>query len=206
MMKKLSILTVLTIITVTVFAQRQEFRKFKFGTSFGYTIPADGGGGLAVAFEPAYRISDELAVGLRIESAAAAKNLDEDGSEQAEVSFTGSYTLNGIYYFSNEDFRPFAGLGLGWFIPGKVEASSGENGEPAAGIDPDGVFGFYPRVGFDYKHFNFMIEYNIISKTEGEFEVTTTQGGQSVTTSSEVEIKNSYLAIKLGFFIGGGRK
>lgn len=176
-----SVVLVLTVFTVTA----QEFRTFKVGVHAGYAIPSTGGGGLAFAIEPAYRLSDQIAVGLRYESAATVSTTG--GSSQ--VSFNGSYTVNGNYYFSDNDFRPFAGMGLGWFIPASIST---------AGVTatPSGVFGFYPRVGFDYKHLNVLVDYNLSGKSE----LVTTFGATSTTT----EFKTSYISLKVGFTFGGG--
>lgn len=199
-MKKFSLLTLLVVVvSLTSFAQREKFRKFKGSLTLGYAVPADGGGGVAFALEPAYRISDQLAAGLRIESAATVRDLE---GEETRIAATGSYTVNGQYYFSDEKFRPFAGLGLGWFIPASIEFDDESEEGASGGFDPDGTFGFYPRVGFDYGHFTFIVDYNVISKSEVESSVTV--NGQ--TSSSKVELKNSYASIKIGVTFGGGRK
>ncbi len=182
-MKRVTLLFALAV-CLTLGAQAQEYKKFKVGMGFGYTIPSDGGGGIALYFEPAYRVSDQIAIGLRIESAAMAKNV---GGETSSVSGTASYTLNGQYYLSNNKFRPFVGLGFGLYSNASISVDG------FADLDPSPSFGFYPRIGFDLGHFNVTLDYNIVPATK-EVEI----GGTSD------EIKNSYIGIKLGFSISGG--
>ncbi|MTI40154.1 outer membrane beta-barrel protein [Fulvivirga lutimaris] len=187
-MKKTLLLMVFVAIGMT--ANAQEFKPFKVGLGFGYAIPSDGGGGIAIYLEPGYRITDAILLNLRIESAAMAKVV---GTQEAKVAASASYTVNGQYYFNNNDFRPFAGLGLGLFANANVEVS-GQAGSASAGT----VIGFYPRLGFDYKHFNFIFDYNLIPATD-EVEV----NGSTVELTEN--IKNSYMSIKIGVSIGGGR-
>ena len=184
------------------FVNAQDYKPFKFGIQLGLASATEGGNGIAFSLEPGYRISDEIALNFRFESAATAKNVT---SNSGEISATSSYTLNGVYYLSNEDFRPFVGAGLGWFLPGSVEFNENNASETKVGIDFSGVFGFYPKVGFDYKHFNFIVEYNLISDAVGEYEQDIQVNGQTVTQKTTIELKNSYLGVKFGFTIAGGR-
>lgn len=190
-MKKYFLLSVLLLAGVA--SQAQDFKPFKVGLHLGYAAPSDGGGGVAFAFEPAYRINDAIAVGLRVEAAALAKVV---GEQEAEISTSGSYTLFGQYYFSNNNFRPFVGLGAGLFSNATVEFS---DDFVNSDLDPSPSFGFFPRVGFDLGHFNFLFDYNIIGATD---EVDVPGFG---TVELEDEIKNSYFSVKVGFSIGGGR-
>ncbi|MTI19502.1 hypothetical protein E1176_00560, partial [Fulvivirga sp. RKSG066] len=180
----------LAIILCGIVANAQEFKPFRVGIGLGYTMPSDGGGGVLFDIEPSYRLSDEIALGLRIESAAMARAIGED---EGSVSGNGSYTLNGQYYLSNNKFRPYVGLGVGLYSLASVSIS-GTSGEIAS----ESKIGFYPRVGFDLGHFNLNLDYNLISATEESFDF---GNGNTV----ETDIKNSYLGIRIGAFIGGGR-
>ncbi|MBL3658005.1 outer membrane beta-barrel protein [Fulvivirga sediminis] len=169
----------------------QNYKPFKLGLGLGYAHPSDGGGGVLFDFEPAYRINDAIAVGLRIESAWMARGLDDSG---ADVSANGSYSLNGQYYLSDSKVRPYVGLGFGLFSSASVSVSN--NG--SAGADAsENKFGFYPRLGIDIGHFNINFDYNIIGKSEG-----TASDSQGRTFT--YDIKNSYFGIRLGAFIFGG--
>ena len=146
-MKKLPILFLSIVLTSAVNAQ--GYKKFKLGIGLGYASGragighgyVEGSGGL-LTLEPAFRVSDNLAVGLRLEGAAY-------GS--VAVSSMGAYgygsiTINGQYYLNGEKFRPFVGAGFGIYL-----------GEGS-------LFGFYPRLGFDLGKFTLALDYNIMPK------------------------------------------
>src|SRR5688500_12360193 len=53
-------------------ATGREFKPFKVGVGLGYAVPGKGdgaGGGVLLYVEPAYRASDFVSIGLRLESA-----------------------------------------------------------------------------------------------------------------------------------------
>lgn len=191
-MKKIS--TLLFFFLVTVLAvNAQEFKKFNVGVGLGYAMPfgEGAGGGVLFAVEPAYRVNDALAVGLRMEWAVVVRGLSESvSSYDASAAAIGSYTVNGKYYFSNEKFRPFVGAGLGIFKLAAVTV-----GTSGSGAGADSKIGFYPRVGFDLGHFNVTLDYNIVGPTK--FDATS--------GSPDLESKNSYFGIRIGGFFGGGR-
>ena len=204
-MKKFT--TVLLLVLVAAVAsQAQEFKKFRWNLGLGYAIPGGDGakGGVLVHSEPAYRVSDQLLVGLRMEFAGMLRGYSDGVSAGGSVSFSGSYALTGQYYFSNSKFRPFAGLGIGTFSLASVSAlASADNQYYYVGASGSKL-GFFPRVGFDVGHFNMSLEYNLVGKTSlNAYSYTT---GAPSTTAPKVDQKNGYIGIKLGVFIGGGRK
>ena len=190
-MKKNCILFLLLIATGSV-TNAQEFKKFKVGLGVGYASTGSEGamGGLLFYLEPAYRISDAISLGLRLEGALVLRGFSQSVSTfELDAAVIRSYTINGQYYFSNNTFRPYAGFGLGIFSLTAIK-STDPNGTTAVVGTAESKFGVYPRVGFDLGHFNMSVDYNIIPKTEAF-------GGN---------FKNSYLGIRLGFSIGGGKK
>ena len=186
-MKKIILLSVLTLFVWS--ANAQDFKPFQLYLGLGYAMPADGGGGILVNIEPSYRINDQIAAGLRIESAAMAKIV---GESEAKLAGVGSYTVNGKYYLSNNSFRPYVGVGLGLYSLGSVQVDT--NGTGSGSVSAGTTFGFYPRIGFDAGHFNLNLDYNIIGSTQVEF------------ATDDSKIKNSYIGIRIGAFIFGGRK
>ena len=100
------------------------------------------------------------------------------------------------YFFSNKSFRPFAGLGVGFYHPSITFNSSTSKGPYSTGEETS--FGFYPRLGFNYSHFTLTIDYNIVenSKTLIHDNITTTAG----------YLENAYVGLKMGVTFGGGRK
>jgi hypothetical protein len=189
-MKKITSVLCL-ILFVAVAAHAQDFKKFRVGVGGGYAMPGGEGakGGVCFYLEPGYRVNDALIVGLRMESAVIVRGFSESDPQTADLDIAGigSYTLNGQYYFSNEGFRPFAGVGFGMYSLAAVKIDGANDNVASA----ETKIGFYPRVGFDARHFTLQIEYNLIPATKVD-------GGG--------EFKNSYLGIKVGGFFGGGRK
>lgn len=197
-MKK-SLLFVVLLGAIAFTTHAQEFKKFKGGIGLGYASAFGDGasGGVLFYLEPAYRVSDQLAVGLRLESALIVRGITNYNSSTADldISAIGSYTVNGQYYFSNNTFRPFAGLGFGLYSLAAISVEdAGNNGGTVEAIEAASKFGFYTRVGFDAGHFTLQLEYNLIPKST------------STVNNVEIESQNSYLAIKAGFFFGGGKK
>lgn len=184
-MKKILFSAALTASILT--ASAQTYKAVKVDVSLGYAIPAGGGegtkGGVTFTVEPHYRLSDELAVGLRFEGAALAYVNDTgNGDSDAKVSVLSSYCASGDYYFGKSSFRPFAGAGLGFFKSASLtlDEETVQNGNPEV-IPGSTEFGFFPRVGFETGHFRMSGEYNIVKDS-------------------------GYFAAKIGFFFGGGKK
>lgn len=174
----------------------QDFKKFKVGLGFGYAIPGDGGGGIALYLEPMYRINDKIGIGFRYESAATvpASVISGGVSVVPSAAVIGSFGLTGQYYFSNNKFRPFAGLGIASFSLASIDVAITGGGSSIGGVLSPSVskVGFYPRVGFDYGHFNMTLDYNFIP---------------AEAATAFVAARNaSYIGIKLGFSFGGGTK
>jgi hypothetical protein len=184
-------------LVITSMGYAQEFKKFKVGLGLGYAAAAGSGssGGVLVTLEPAYRLQDNFSVGLRLETALITRGYSQTTTSASfDVAAIGSYTVNGQYYFSNNAFRPFAGLGLGLYSMAAVKAdfSSGGSSGTVDAAAAESKFGFYPRIGFDYRHFTVSADYNIVSNTKD--------------VSGAGEFKNSYFGIRIGGFFGGGRK
>lgn len=179
----------LTLIFVCAFsAKAQDFKKFSVGVGLGYAKPGGegAGGGLLVSVEPGYRLNDALQLGLRLETAIVARGLSESTADfSASVAGINSYTLNGKYYLSSNSFRPFVGAGFGLYSLAAISIGTAE-------AKSESKIGFYPRLGFDLRHFNITLDYNIVSPSKFE--------------GSNIETKNSYFGIRIGGFFGGGRK
>ena len=190
-MKKLTFALALSAISFFTNAQETQsttFKPFKVDIATGYAIPGGSGakGGVVFALEPKYAINDNITLGLRFEAALTARAAVDNNGETVtgDVKASGSYLATGDYFFNTNKFRPFAGLGAGLYKLAAVEFSSDQDVDKAD-LEAKSKFGFAPRAGFELGHFRTAIEYNVAGKTG--------------------DINNNYLAIKLGFFIGGGR-
>jgi outer membrane protein X len=197
----LLIFSLSSIFSFSAKSQESVFKPFKVDVSLGYASPAGKGakGGILFAIEPKYAVIPSLSVGLRMEAALVARfsGYDQNGDAMnASVKGSASYIATGDYYFrANKDFRPFTGGGVGLYSIAGIESNS-NSGEVSAGSK----FGGLVRTGFEYSHFRFGVEYNIVPKTK----FTGFDGDGNPTTGLTSD--NSYLGIKIGVCFGGGRK
>jgi len=200
-------LLLLLILAVGGSSYAQEYRKLKGSFHFGYVSPQGGGGGFGYAIEPGYRITDQLAINLRLEGTIFTRDLDPIDGQTLDVGIGGifSTTVNGVYYLMDGKFRPFVGAGLGMYFPASVSVEASVDGGGATSgtsstLEPDPAFGFYPRIGFDFGHFNFVIDYNIVSDSESETTTVVTETNGVTTSTTEVKetltLENSYLMVK----------
>lgn len=200
-MKKTVLATIVTLFAVSYgHAQYDQdytriFKPFKVGVGIGYAVPSAGegaGGGFIGYLEPAYRATDQVSVGLRLEGAFMVRGVEGVNQQDIEGDATSvaSYSLNSQYYFNNNEVRPFIGAGVGLFSLAAAKFDTKSNADPGLNdIGAETRFGFYPRIGVDVGHFNLTLDYNVIPPTD-------VPGGG--------EVKNSYLGIRAGFSIGGG--
>ncbi len=184
-MKKLFI-TALTLGAV-IFANAQTertFKPFKVDIALGYALPAGSGtkAGALFAIEPKYALNDNLALGLRMETALTAQGtVVNEEIKDGGVKASGSYLATADYYFNTNRFRPFVGAGAGIY----TNASANFDAQTSEDVQKGSRFGFAPRAGFEFGHFRTALEYNVAGKT--------------------ATVNHNYLGIKMGFFIGGGR-
>lgn len=142
-MNRLFVLLCVCVMLTTV-VHAQGYNKFKLGLGAGYAggnggSSFTGGGGALLTLEPAYRLSDDVAIGVRFEGAAYGTG--------AGIGFPeafGSITLSGQYYIGAEEFRPFVGAGVGFYDYN------------------EGRWGLFPRLGFDYGHWTMALEFNLV--------------------------------------------
>lgn len=186
-MKKFILISLLSVMTFGA-VNAQEFTKFKFETGLLYGLPSDDAyeAGIGFYMHPSYYLNDQINVGLKAEWAIIG-GADEAGGS-VSVSAIGSYLLTSNYYFSTGKVRPYAGLGLGIYSMGSVEADATEAAEGSEVLaDYGSKFGVAPTVGLDMGHFTINLAYNAIMGIE-----------------SELPGKN-YLSIGIGAFFGGGK-
>ncbi len=151
--------------------------------------------------EPKYGLNDKIDLGVRLESALVARGVTIMGeSATGDVAGISSAVLTGNYLLSTGNFRPFIGLGLGVFNVASAGVITVDNGQTDEDVSFSAAtkFGGMVRAGFKTGHFVLGVEYNAISASDG----LRLSSSANVTT---ISIKNSYLGVKLGFDIGGGR-
>ncbi|MDR2653271.1 MAG: hypothetical protein LBC68_13365 [Prevotellaceae bacterium] len=186
-MKKLLFIAVL-FCGVALSAQSQEFKPFRVDLGVGYGLPFAKSldGGVQFYVEPKYEVAPQLAVGLRWEGSLFG-GAEQDG-QSVDMKLSSSYMVTGDYYFNNNTFRPFVGLGLGLYSIGGASVDAVE-------VEGDGVevelnasknnFGALLRAGFDVSHFRFTLSYNYGGKIGDE--------------------TFHFLGATIGFYLGGGR-
>jgi len=181
-MKKLLLLTAFAGFALFANAQSETFHAFKVDVGFGYALPSNGSGtkaGATFTIQPHYRLTDEFAVGLRMEGAAI--GYENNSTGDTKISVLASYCATGEYYFSNEGFRPFVGAGVGFFDQASAQVNDNTDGNVVVSAATSG-FGAFPEVGFEAGHFRMSVDYNVVGHS------------------------NSYASVKIGFFLGGGTK
>lgn len=174
-------------------AEAQQYRKLLFAFNIGLYASDLNSRGL-FAMEPAYRLNDKILIGFRTEVIGFVSMM---GSSNSSL---GSMGLNGQYYFNTTSSRLFCGLGVGLYNPSNNFIMSNTD----ARNQRDG-FGIYPRLGFDFGHGRLMLEYNLIQKMNNYI----SPGINAIINGAQghYEMVNpSYLSLKIGFFIGGGKK
>jgi len=145
--------------TTTAAASDGIYHTFKFDIGLGYAIPSGASGsgtkaGATFTLQPHYRLSDDFAIGLRIEGAGLGY---ENEFGKTKVSLLESYCATGEYYLAKDGFRPFVGAGLGFFDQSSLAASNGN----AALVNGATNFGLFPEVGFEVGHFRMSADYDI---------------------------------------------
>ncbi len=188
-MKKLLLFTPLIVFAFFVKAQTttnppsttnssSTYKAFKVDVDLGYAGPSSGTAkaGAVFAIEPHYRLSDDFAIGLRIEGAAL--KFIKQAPERTRGSLLSSYCVSGDYYLAEGGFRPFIGAGAGIFEQQSVSGNSGN----VALVPGATNFGVFPRIGFEIGHFRLSADYDIAGSN------------------------SNYFAIALGAFFGGGKK
>ena len=159
----------------------QTFKPFKVDIAVGYALPSGEGSkaGALIAIEPKYALNDNLALGLRLETALTAQSDVSTTSGNADVKGSASYLATVDYYLNTNSFRPFVGAGAGIFS--NASANANTNTETTSDVKAGSRFGYTPRIGFETGHFRAAVEYNVAGKT--------------------ASVNHNYIGFKLGSFL-----
>lgn len=131
-MKKLLLLPVLLAFAMVANAQSTDYHAFKVDLQLGYAIPngSSGGGtkaGVTFTVHPHYRLSDDVALGLRLEGAGLGYVNSTTGTG-TKVYLLTSYCPTVEYYLMNGGFRPYLGAGGGLVYQKSAGSGSGGSG------------------------------------------------------------------------------
>lgn len=179
-MKKILLLVICLAATVSVYAQSENYQAFKVDIGFGYALPATDNseikGGPTFTIHPHYRLTDDLAVGIRLEGAALSYRDNSLENPDLKLAVLASYCATAEYYLANGRFRPFIGAGAGYFYQSKISTDSNTSGLISYGGNTK--FGYFPEVGFEIGHLRVMVDYDVLPN------------------------KGGYAGFKFGFFTG----
>jgi outer membrane protein X len=173
--------------TTTSTTSATTYKSFKVDLGFGYAIPTanSGGGtkaGATFTIQPHYRLSDDLALGLRLEGAGLGYVNENSSDTKAKVSLLISYCATAEYYLADGGVRPFVGAGVGFFTQSSITADSESENNTGQLVAGGTKAGFFPEVGLEAGHFRLSADYDVVGNN------------------------NNYFAFKVGFFFGGGKK
>lgn len=193
-MKKLLLLAALIGSAFFAKAQSSDYKAFKFDIGLGYAIPTASNAaagstkaGVTFTLHPHYRLSDALAIGVRIEGAGLGYEDKSSGSTSVNVQVLYSYCATAEFYLLKGGFRPFIGGGAGFFNQSSTNIDSTSNNNNINLTKGGTKFGFFPEVGFEAGKFRMSAAYNVLGK-------------------DDFGNNNSYASFNIGFFFGGGRK
>lgn len=178
-------------------------------TVFGAYAAADAnswGGGAAL--EPKFNVTDQLAVGFRLEGSGMITqkvNVGATGSE-TEVSQSAravsAMLAKADWYLTTSPTRPFVGLGLGYYKIGAGSQEVSGSGSVVQSAAAFKGFGFCPQIGVNFGSFRVSALYHVLL---GDDMVVLTQAvGEPAPT--EVKLAKNYFAFELGGTIGGARR
>ena len=189
-MKRIFVFLLVSVLATSIFAQQQG--KVRGGLDLGVCVPR-GGGGICMDIPIGYNIRDNMNVGIKGGAAFMAKvdPFGDTGSLSANVNLLGTFT----YFFSSGEssFAPFVGGGTGIYAVGGLSVGTND-----VSVELGPRIGVLLTAGFELSKFRMAAEYNIVTRSAVKVN----------STGVEVEnsyIKNSYLAITVGFYIGGGK-
>ena len=193
-MKKLILIIVFGVLSISSFSQQES--QFRVGMDVGYTFVKDGLG-LSLMLEPKYVVNKDLNIGLRVAGSAIIRDADFFIFVPIQTTETYVYSFLGTcdYYFSKgTSFVPFVGGGIG-FASALSLINENEENELVRDLQFKGGLAGVLRGGFEWGKFRMGLEYNLVPKTPLYLE-------SGITTT---DISNSYFAITLGFYVGGGK-
>jgi outer membrane protein X len=174
-MKKVLILSLALILGIGATVQAQDFKPFRVDGGVGYGLPFTEGldGGVLFYVEPKYEVIPQLSVGIRWEGSLFA-------GEGLDAKLSSAYMATGDWFFNNNKFRPFVGLGLGAYsiANADIDITTGE-------LESKTNFGALLRAGFDIAHFRLALAYNYGGKVGEE--------------------TFHFFSATVGFYIGGGK-
>ena len=193
-MKKIIICILFAIVATSTFAQ--EKGKTRLGFDLGYYNKA----GLGVDINFLYNIQDNMNVGVRTGAAFVGREsqVEKEYFDAGITNLLGTYN----YYFRFKNPSAiFVGGGLGCYKLSKFSHDEIHIREYASN-----KFGGSLTTGIEIRKFRLALEYNFIPSSSVVVNTQIASGGVlGGVILVDDKVKNNYLAITAGFFIGGGK-
>jgi outer membrane protein X len=178
-------------------------------TLYGAYAAADAnayGGGIAL--EPKLNLTDQIAVGLRLDAAGFATqrvSVGATGSQAVSVSqgarAVTAFLAKADWYLTTSTVRPFLGIGVGIYRIGSGTQSVSGTGSVVQTAGKFQGFGVCPQLGLNLGAFRVAGTYHLIAG--GDQVVLTQSVGTSAPT--QTKLSKSFFAIEIGGTFGGGR-
>ncbi|MBG6133745.1 outer membrane protein W [Aquimarina sp. EL_43] len=152
---------------------------------------------LLLNVEPKIKISENKVIGLRFGVALNSQKFEnndsaqfniDDQSDNAVISFVPTFD----YYLNENNYRPYVGLGVGYYLLSYIDVSPVGSADVLEG-SVNNQIGFLLRGGFEFGKTRLGLEYNLIPKADIEL-----PSGQIIGT-----VDSGYLGLSIGFTIGG---
>jgi hypothetical protein len=165
-----------------------EYKPIKVDMGFGNTFQSNKFDGYLLYLEPSYTFAGKYKTGIRLEYAIL--NMNNIGS----TALTFDY-----YYVRHSGLRLFAGGGFAHYnITSSGRCDPGPETEQTTSYTKSA--GAMVRIGLEFNHLRFGMEYNMVPSTY------MTVSGSGYQIGSTTIYKNSYFALKIGVSVGGGKK
>ncbi len=154
--------------------------------------------GLLLNIEPKVQISENSIIGLRFGIALNSqkfKNIDnsqfliDNQDNYAVISFVPTYD----YFFNKNKYRPYLGLGLGYYLLfDDLDVLTPNGSREVIKGSTKNQLGVLLRGGLEVGNIRCGLEYNLINKADIEM-----PNGQKIGN-----VNNNYLGLSIGFIIG----
>lgn len=190
-------------------AQAQNYQPVRVDvTAYGAYAPGDAATyGFGAVVEPKYNLTDQLALGLRLEGGGFVMQSVEVGGTNAvkidqNVRVVSAYLAKAEYYLTTSPVRPFVGLGLGLYQIDSGSQSMTGGGSIVQQVKSTKGFGVCPQVGVNFGGFRLAATYHVIT---GDEQVIATQA-IGAPAPTETKLSKNFLAFEIGGTIGGNRR
>jgi len=187
-MKRIIVCILIAVAATSAFAQ--EKGRTRFGLDIGYAHSA----GASLDMNLLYNIRDNMNVGIRLGDVL--KTVESQVKERVFDAGITNYSATGNYYFNLENRSAiFVGGGLGLYKLRVFHHDHQHRVHNYGGKE----FGGFLTTGVEIRKFRLALEYNLLPSSSVLIP------NRNDDTRVKDTVKNSYFAITVGFYLGGGK-